>query len=64
MATRSRNIRRQAQSVTPVGDIAYKGYLIRVNQILGLLWIERDGQRIAGASSVDDAKSTINLLVN
>ena len=43
-------------------DIAYRGYMIRFN-ILGKIWVERDGQLISGASNVAGAKKIIDGLV-
>lgn len=44
------------------GDKAYKGYLIRTHPFSGLVWIEKDGFRISGAQSVDDARKIIDGL--
>ncbi len=43
-------------------DIAYRGYMIRFN-ILGKIWVERDGQLISWASNVAGAKKIIDGLV-
>ena len=44
-------------------SIAYRGYLIRFNAFRCEWWIEKDGRRISGATSVDDARRTIEMLV-
>lgn len=44
------------------GDKAYKGYLIRTHPFSGQIWIEKDGFRISGAPSVDEARKIIDGL--
>lgn len=43
---------------------AFRGYLIRVHPFNGQVWIEKDGFRISYAPSVEDAKTTINALLD
>lgn len=45
-------------------DSAYRGYLIRRNPLNGMLWIEKDGQKIAYVTSEQNARETIDLLVS
>lgn len=44
-------------------DEAYRRYLIRFN-LLGDVWIEKDGQLIAHATGLDDAKRQIDDLLD
>lgn len=44
------------------GDKAYRGYLIRTHPFSGQIWIEKDGFRISGAPSVDEARKIIEGL--
>ena len=44
------------------GDKAYRGYLIRTHPFSGQVWIEKDGFRISGAPSVDEARKIIDGL--
>ena len=55
--------KRTSTLTTAQGDQAYRGYLIRFNALNGSCWIEKDGFRIAGATSVDDAKHTIDTVL-
>ncbi|HKE93985.1 MAG TPA: hypothetical protein VKB34_06745 [Povalibacter sp.] len=41
--------------------IAYRGYLVCWNRLWNLLWIEKGGHYICGASSVFDAKRIIDV---
>lgn len=45
-------------------DEAYRGYLIRLNALNGLCWIEKDGQRIAYAADKAQAKAQIDQLLD
>ncbi len=49
----------KSRDVTP-----YRGYVIRQNYLNAMIWIEKEGAHIAWAPSIDEAKKTIDQLLN
>lgn len=64
-ARHTRRVRREAERRgLPERDVAHRGYVIRHNPLLGTRWIERDGHRVSGCSSVEDGRAIINSLLD
>ena len=53
----------QGQRVELTG-VAYRGYLISLNQLNGLRWIEKDGRRIAYCASEAEGRRIVDQLLD
>lgn len=49
---------------TDFSRVAYRGYLIRRNDLSGLFWVEKDGQAICYPFCWDDALQQIDTLLD
>jgi hypothetical protein len=49
---------------TDFSRVAYRGYLIRRNDLTGLMWVEKDGQPICYPFCWDDARKQIDSLLD